>query len=168
MRGNNLNAWINCKFDGNKLAMDTGSNSTCFAANCDFTKTHGEYIVKGGDFSYYSCNFYENPVTVASMQMVLSWIEGCNFMDKVRFNARYKYAPASCIVVNSTIAGDVLKDEDDGREKDMSAYINTKLLSHPTISRMLMHIKDKKPALVIDGNPNPYPQLLVTGPRTSE
>jgi len=164
MRANNMNMWLNCKFDGNETSMSIGSHNYSIVANSDFTNTYGEHIIRGGDLSMYNCDFYNNPVTKASMRMYITYVEGCNFLDNVLYNDPEIYQPNSSMVVNSTIRGNILnvRDPSDGFGKDFSVFINSRLLSNPTLSKMLVNFKNKIPTVILDSEPNPYPQLLVT------
>lgn len=162
-RANNLNLWVNSKFDGNGTAVSLGNNNYPIMANCDFTNTYGENIIKGGDLSLYNCNFYSNKVTQSSMKMYYTYVEGCNFLDNVPYNTQNIYQPSFTIIVNSTVKGDVLpirSSSDWG--KDTGVYMNSTLNSNPTLSKILVNLKDRVPTVIIDGAANPYPQLLVT------
>jgi hypothetical protein len=96
--------------------------------------------------------------------MYYTYVEGCSFLDKVPYNFPYKYQPNSSMVVNSTIAGSVTNTDrsSDDFGKDFSVFMNSKLLSNPTLSKMLVNVKNRIPTVIINTEPNPYPQLLVT------
>jgi hypothetical protein len=36
-RANNLNAWVDCKFDGGGIALTLASQNASMVARCDFT-----------------------------------------------------------------------------------------------------------------------------------
>ena len=61
-------------------------------------------------------------------------------------------------VLNSTIKGNVLRTY--GITQDV--FVNSTLSANPTLSKLLVKVKDNVPTVVIDASPNPYPQLLVT------
>ncbi|WP_281337154.1 hypothetical protein [Flavobacterium eburneipallidum] len=162
MRGNNLNSWVDCKYDGNRIAYSNGSNNFSIMANCDFTNTTGEYVAKGGDLSLYGCNFYNNRPTIASTNFVNIYAEGCSFLDKVQFARVVPNNDNGAIVINSTIIGDVVTKNRSDNKKDNSLFINTALPFHPTLSKFMMKVTNGKPTVVIESEPNPYPQFLVT------
>jgi hypothetical protein len=42
-RSNNLNAWVDCKFDGGQVALSNGFSQVI--ANCDFTNIVGDNVI---------------------------------------------------------------------------------------------------------------------------
>jgi len=162
MRGNNLNSWVDCKYDGNGIAYSNGSNNFSIMANCDFTNNKGNYTVQGGDLSLYSCNFYNNKPLIASTNLVNIYAEGCNFLDSVQFARVVPNNDNGAIVINSTIIGDVITKNRADNKKDNSLFVNTALPFHPTLSKFMMKVTNGKPSVVIESEPNPYPQFLVT------
>ncbi|AWG22190.1 hypothetical protein FFWV33_12035 [Flavobacterium faecale] len=161
-RADNLNAWVNCKFDNNEIAYENGSNNFPIMANCDFTNTYGDYIIRGGDISLYNCDFHDNKPTIATHHFVQIWAEGCNFMDNVPFSTSVINNSTSQTILNSTIVGDAIDRKHTGNKLDRSLFMNTNLLFHPTINKFMMTVKGVVPTVIIDAAPNPYPQLLVT------
>lgn len=161
-RGNNLDAWVDCKYDGNGIAYTNGSNNFSIMANCDFINTYGNFTIEGGDLSLYSCDFYNNKPVIATTNFVNIYAEGCNFLDNVNFAKAVPNNDNGEIVVNSTIVGNVVsKNRTDGK-KDNSLFINTALPFHPTLSKFMVKVTNGTPSIVINDSPTPYPQLLVT------
>lgn len=157
-RANNMDAWVDCKFDGGSQALNGGGDSTIFA-NCDFTNYTGSNVIKTNGFSAFSCNFYNNSVTTATLSSVRNDFEGCNFLDNSDLFAPDINNSIVCNIINSTVVGNVLANSN---RPNSALFVNSKLLSNPTLSKLLVNVKDNVPTIVIDETPNPYPQLLVT------
>ncbi|TRX22993.1 hypothetical protein [Flavobacterium franklandianum] len=158
-RANNLNAWINCKFDNNDLAFDIYSHNFSFAANCDFTNHKGSNIIRDSPLSLYNCNFYNNNTTDAIIRSWGSFIEGCNFSDNIPlFSLTTTHYNNQNYILNSIIAGNVTRTYG----KTQAVYVNSNFLSNPTLSKLLVNINDNIPTVIINSKPNPYPQFLVT------
>lgn len=156
-RADNLNAWVNCKFDNNALDFALLGNNFPIAANCDFTNNRGEYNING-EISLYSCNFYNNNVSKGTFMSKFIMAEGCNFLDNKKMFYPDVHYYASYYLLNSTVTGDVTRNY--GLTK--SLFSNSTLLANPTLSKTLVKIKNNVPTVLIDATPNPYPQLLVT------
>jgi hypothetical protein len=163
-RANNLDAWVNCKFDGNGTAITIGSSNFPIVANSDFTNNYGDNVISGGVMSLYSCNFYNNPVKVSTTKLVSVFAEGCNFSDNKPFTSWLQFNNSNLYIVNSTVAGSVLVTDRPAGEfgTDNAVFMNSTLQSNPTLSKMLVNVKAKVPTVIIDAAPKPYPQLLVT------
>jgi hypothetical protein len=161
-RPNNLNIWLDCKFDGGKTAFLMGCNYPIIA-NCDFSNyTSGEYVISSNSISIYSSNFFNNNPVKSIISSVMSYIEGCNFMDNIKPFSPVVYNPTFQYILNSTITGDVVVPKPSNLYYESSAvYSNSKLLSNPTLSKLLVNVKAGVPTVVINDIPNPYPQLLV-------
>jgi hypothetical protein len=157
-RANNLNAWINCKFDSNnKLAIDMSGSNFPIAANCDFTNNTGDYTVSG-DLAFYNCKFQNNIPAKATFMSRLTYIEGCNFLDAVKMFPEGTHYLSSFYILNSTITGNVVKTYG----VNQAVYVNSNLLANPTLSKLMVNVKDNVPTVIINSTPKPYPQLLVT------
>jgi len=164
IRANNLNAWVNCKFNGNNTAASIGGSNFPIMANCDFTNNYGDSVILGNLLSLYSCNFYNNPVTVSTTKLASIFAEGCNFLDNKQLTTWQQFNNTNLYIVNSTVTGNVLVNDRPQNEygTDNGVFLNSTLQSNPTISKMLVNMKSRVSTVIIDATPNPYPQLLVT------
>ena len=157
-RADNLNAWINCKFDGNSLAFDISGHNFPIAANCDFTNHKGPNIIRDSPLALYSCNFYNNATTDAIIRGQGSFMEGCNLQDNIPVYSSTVHYLMNNYILNSNIKGNVTRTY--GLTQDV--FVNSSLQANPTLSKVLVNVKDNVPTVLIDAVPNPYPQLLVT------
>lgn len=157
-RADNVNAWVDCKFDNNAISLNIENQKFPIVANCDFTNHRGANIIKGAALSMYNCNFYNNSVTDATFKSAGGFFEGCNLMDDVKMFADY-YVDTRSYIINSTVKGNVIKA---GSSIFQSVLVNSVLLSNPSLSKMLVNIKDRVPTVLINEASTPYPQLLVT------
>lgn len=155
-RADNLNAWINCKFDNNQSALTLGGHNFPIAANCDFTNNKGQYTISG-ELSLYNCNFNNNTPTKATFMSKSVFIEGCNFQDSIKMFPEEIHYLASYYIFNSTVKGNVTKTYG----INQAVYVNSNLLSNPSLSKLFVNVKDNVPTVLINAIPNPYPQLLV-------
>jgi hypothetical protein len=160
-RANNLNAWVDCKFDGGIQATDMGGETTIFT-NCDFTNFTGNYTLQSGSFNLISCNFYKNNNTKATLYSTINNIEGCNFLDNIPLASPVADNSVQNFIANSTITGNaVVVPGNISWRPTYSTYVNSILLSNPTFSKLLVSGINDVPTVLIDSTPNPYPQLLV-------
>src|SRR5690606_13379516 len=84
-RANNLNAWVNCVFDGNGIAIDNNNANGIYVANSIFRNHTGSAVCSGNAAtSFYSCDFNNNSVTNIFNKTVV-YAEGCNFNDDTNF-----------------------------------------------------------------------------------
>jgi hypothetical protein len=157
-RADNLNAWINCKFDGNSLAIDISGNNFPLAANCDFTNHTGPNIIRDSPLALYSCNFYNNAPTDAVFRAQGSYLEGCNLLDNVPVFSSTVHYGMSNYILNSTIKGNVTRTYG----MTQGIFVNSNLQANPQINKLLVNVKDNVPTVILNTTPNPYPQLLVT------
>jgi hypothetical protein len=163
-RADNLDAWVDCKFNGGKTALAIGGINSPFAANCDFTNYIGGKHVINGEISLYNSNFNNNTPTVSMLGGIRSFIEGCTFLDSAEMYVPIVYNGLNHYIVNSTITGNVVLNipQNQGFYPMSAVFSNSKLLANPTLSKMLVNIKNNVPTVIINSTPNPYPQLLVT------
>ena len=163
-RADNLNAWVNCKFDGGDTALKLGSQNTPIVANCDFTNYTGTNVIKSNIISMYSCNVYGNRITQSTIASIVTNIEGCKFLDSSPMFFPTKYNPMIEYIVNSVITGNVATvippNQSYGLES--AVYVNSTLSANSTLSKLLVNVKNGVPTVLINDEPNPYPQLLVT------
>ena len=162
-RANNLNAWIDCKFDGGNTALNTTGNNFPLIANCDITNFNGDYVIESGIQSIYNTNFYNNNPAICMIKAGGTYIEGCNFLDSARMFVPIPNNNTNHRIANSTITGDVrVIPTDRANKTPFAVYINSSLLANPTLSKMLVNVNGSITNIVIDSTPKPYPQFLVT------
>ena len=161
-RADNLNMWYNCKFDNGQTALDLSNQNFPLIVNCDFTNFTGTEVIKTNVVSIYNSIFNNNPSN-ATINSVVTHIEGSQFLDNsdlfspVEFNASYNY------IYDSTINGDVIIPVPGGTYFPYNAvFANSILTANPSMSKMLVNVKEATPIVVINEIPTPYPQLLVT------
>jgi len=161
-RASNLNAWVDCKFDGGNMAVDMRGETTIFA-NCDFTNFTGDYALKSTNLNLINCNFYNNTNAKSTIYSILNNIEGCNFLDNIPLGSPIDGNPVQNFISNSTITGNavVVPDEIAWRPT-YTTYVNNNLLSNPTFNGLLVLGVSNTPTVILNAEPNPYPQFLVT------
>lgn len=157
-RADNLNAWVNCKFDGNNLAFDISGHNFPIAANCDFTNHKGPNIIRDAPLSLYNCNFYNNATTDAIIRAQGTFMEGCTLQDSIPVFSSTVHYLMSNYILNSTIRGNVTRTYG----LTTAIYVNSNLQSNTALSKLLVNVKDNVATVLIGDTPNPYPQLLVT------
>lgn len=162
-RPNNLDAWVDCKFDGGQIALSTAGNFPT-VANCDFTNYNGTNVIKSASISIYNTNVYNNNVTGSTISALSTSIEGCKFLDNAPMFSPIMFNTISNHIVNSVITGDVVVNVpvNKGYGKESSTYVNSTLSSNPSLSKLLVNVKSGVPTVIINTTPTPYPQLLVT------
>jgi hypothetical protein len=169
-RANNLDAWVNCKFDGNNKALMVGSNNFAIAANCDFTNhksqpvygsneigNYEEDAILSSGLALYSCNFYNNHTSYISNSTKM-YMEGCNLLDNITVFSDKQHYRQTHYILNSTIAGNV----GGGWGTTSGVFVNSNFSKNPEFSKVLVNLKNNVPIVLINATPNPYPQLLVT------
>jgi hypothetical protein len=156
-RADNLNAWVDCKFERNILAIEMGGNNFPILANCDIVNNSGDYTI-WGEMSLYNCKFQGNTVAKSTFMARNLNIEGCNFLDNSNMFPNERHYGVEYFILNSTITGNVVRSYG----LTHAFYSNSKFLSNPTFSKLLVNIKNNVPTVLMDMNSNPYPQLLVT------
>ncbi|SHM42118.1 hypothetical protein [Flavobacterium saccharophilum] len=163
-RADNLNAWVDCKFSGGQTALTLGGNNYPIAANCDFTGFTGKQVISSGDISLYNSNFYSNSTTASTIKSINSYIEGCNFSDATTLFSSVIYNPVNAYIVNSTVTSTVssLVIDGDWNSKYSGVFMNSNFKSNPTLSKLLVNVKEGTATVIINTASNPYPQLLVT------
>ncbi|MCB4809224.1 fibronectin type III domain-containing protein [Tamlana sp. 62-3] len=153
-RPNNLNAWVNCEFDGNGVAVDMYLNNAPVFINCDFTNHTGSAVItQQSPSSFYSCNFSNNNTTTV-FDILKVYAEGCNFNDNIPL-MQDDVNPIEIYIMNSTITGDL-------GTVDNGVLSNTTMSSVSSLNKLLVNIESGVPTVIIDETPDPYPQFLVT------
>jgi hypothetical protein len=162
-RADNLDAWVDCKFDGGKTALALGSQNAPLAANCDFTNYTGTNLITSNVISIYNSNLYNNRVTASTINTISSNIEGCQFLDNSPVYTPVVYNTLNNHIVNSTITGNVVTNipANQGFGLESAVYVNSTFLANPTLSKLLVNVKAGVPTVIINTTANPYPQLLV-------
>ncbi|MFH7000356.1 hypothetical protein ACHRVZ_20755 [Flavobacterium sp. FlaQc-57] len=163
-RADNLDAWVDCKFDGGRVAIALNAQNTPLAANCDFTNYSGVNIITSNVFSLYNSNIYNNKTTGPTINAISTNIEGCQFSDNVPLFSPVMFNPLTNHIVNSTITGNVVTQipANQGYGLESAIYVNSTFLANPTLSKLLVNVKAGVPTVIINSTPNSYPQLLVT------
>lgn len=160
-RANNLNAWVDCNFDGGVMAVDMGGDTTIFA-NCDFTNFRGDYTLKSNSFNLVSCNFYNNSNTKSTLYSITNSIEGCNFLDNIPLASPDVDNSIQNFIANSIITGDaVVRPSQIAGKPSFATYVNSRLLSNPTFNKMFVNGISNVPTIILNAEPKPYPQFLV-------
>lgn len=151
-RADNLNAWINCNFDGNSLALNLSAHNAPVVINCDFKNNSGTRIIEATPtIGLYSCNFSNNTVSNIIKGEKVN-IEGCNFNDA---------AP----LFETAITGFVLNSVSAGNAQNLNngMLANSVISSYPNLSKLLVKVNSGTPTILLNQTSAPYPQLLVTG-----
>lgn len=163
-RADNLDAWVDCKFDGGRTAIALNAQNAPLAANCDFTNFTGVNIISSNIFSIYNSNLYNNKVTSSIINSISNNIEGCQFSDNIPVFSPILFNPLNNQIVNSTITGNVVTviPPNSGYGLESAIYVNSTFLANPTLSKLLVNVKAGVPTVIINSTPNTYPQLLVT------
>lgn len=162
-RPDNLNAWVDCKFDKGQTALDMGAQNYPIIANCDFSNFTGTSVINSNSISIYSSKFYNNTSSNATLNAMITYIEGCTFSDSSKMFAPVMYNSTFHYILNSTVKGDVVVAKPSNLYYDSSAiYVNSTLSANPTLSKLLVNVKVGVPTVIINTTPNPYPQFLVT------
>lgn len=163
-RVDNLDAWIDCKFDGGTTALALGAHNYPLAANCDFSNYTGVNVIKSNTFSIYNSNIFNNRVTGSTMWCINTNIEGCKFTDSSPLFTPIVANTLNSHIVNSTISGNVATviPPNQGFGLESAVYINSTFSSNASLSKLLVNVKSGKSTVIINSTPNPYPQLLVT------
>ncbi|WP_348799925.1 hypothetical protein [Flavobacterium adhaerens] len=157
-RADNLDAWVDCKFDGNDLAFDISGQNYPIIANSDFTNHKGPNIMRDAALGIYSCRFYNNKSTDAIIRGVGSIIEGCTFSDDIRLYSPTVHHGMYNYVLNSTIKGSIVRNFG----ATYGIFVNNALLGDSSINKIMVSVKENVPTVIIDAPSDPYPQLLVT------
>lgn len=162
-RPDNLNAWVDCKFDTGSVALSMGGQNYPVIANCDFSNYRGANVISSNSISIYSSKFYNNNPSSSVVNSMVTYIEGSNFLDSANMFSPVMYNSTYHYILNSTIAGNVIVTKPSNLYYDSSAiYVNSTLSANPTLSKLLVNVKVGVPTVVINSTPNPYPRLLVT------
>ena len=154
-RGNNLDAWVDCLFDGNGIAMRNRNSNSLYCSNSVFRNTHGSFVQGGGvPMSYFSCDF-ENNTTPILFDNFTVLAEGSNFNDTMLFNAfrrTRQYYLWNNIIHNIISLDNINK----------GFFINNNVVNNSDLSKLMVEVVDHNSLTILDEPSTPYPQLLVT------
>lgn len=153
-RQDNLNAFINCNFDGNTKIANFKWEAQTFFANSIFKNSTGTNELMGGDsgMNFYGCKF-ENNNNISSLFRLREVImEGCEVLDNKPLNANYTN---NAYIINSKIKGTV------GTFAN-GTFVNSTFDGDTTLNKLLVNYKSGTATVIIDEPSDPYPQYLVT------
>ncbi len=157
-RGSNLNAWINCLFQGNTGGAAVMNNylATVFA-NCDFINNGGASVVSDNySTSHVSCSFEAGANGVAMFGGPVS-AEGCSFDRTVSTTAKIlngsnsRVFLSNCSTTNMPIGLPATAN---------GMLINTRLGADSTLNQQMISLKNGTVYTLLPGTPNPGAQLL--------
>jgi len=151
-RADNLNAWINCNFDGNtNSSIDFVNHNSPLIVNSDFKNSKGDNIINSGyTVGIYSCDFSNNN-TNAIINGDIATIEGCNFNDNVPLFGTINTA----YIIDSTVEGET-------NNMKNGVLVNSILSANQSLSKLLVNVNSGVPTVLLDEPSSPYPQLIVT------
>ena len=151
-RADNLNAWIDCSFNGNTgTSIIAVNHNAPVIINCDFKNNLGTRIVETNTtVGLYSCNFSNNTSanTIKGGSVV---IEGCDFLDNVPLFETSNEG----FILNSTVTGSVTNVSN-------GMFVNSKMQSDASLNYLLVKRVNSSNTILLNAIPKPYPQLLVT------
>jgi hypothetical protein len=150
-RADNLNAWINCNFEGNAVAINLSVHNAPVVINCDFKNNSGTRIIEATPtLGLYSCNFSNNSSSnIIKGETVI--VEGCNFLDNIPLFE----TNVTGYLVNSTVTGRV-------GNMPNGMIVNSKMQSDVGLNYLLVKRVSGSNTVLLNETPTPYPQLLVT------
>lgn len=150
-RPDNLNAWINCNFEGNNVAINLSANNAPIIINCDFKNNKGTHIIEANpSIGLYSCNFSNNTATNIIKGETVN-IEGCNFLDNIPLFE----TTVTAYIVNSTVTGSV-------KNMPKAILVNSNIQSDSNLNYSLVNRVNNLNSIILNDIPKPHPQLLVT------
>jgi hypothetical protein len=150
-RADNLNAWINCNFDGNGVAINLNAHNAPIMINCDFKNNTGAHIIEATpNIGLYSCNFLNNAASNVIKGETVN-IEGCNFLDNIPLFE----TNVTAYIINSTVTGSV-------KNMPKGVLINSNIKSDSNLNYLFINRVNSTNSILLNATPNPYPQLLVT------
>ncbi len=163
-RADNLNAWVDCKFNGGLKALDLTSQNAAMVVNCDISNYTGTQVITSNAISLYNTKLYSNTPSASIFKTVMTNLEGCELLDAARLFVPIQYNTVNHHILNSVITGDVevIVPIGEGYGLASAVYSNSNLIANSTLSKLLVNVKNGVPLTVINSAPTPYPQLLVT------
>lgn len=163
-RADNLNSWVDCKFNTGNVALNITNNNYPIIANSEFSGYTGTNVIRSNSISMYNTEVKNNAITESTLLTSYSNIEGCSFLDNSKMFSPMLFTSLHNHILNSTVTGNVLASPPStgGYGKESAIYVNSILSANPTLSKLLTRVKEGVPVVVINETPTPYPQLLVT------
>jgi hypothetical protein len=162
-RANNMNAWVDCIFDGGLIALELGGQNGPIIANCEFKNFTGTNVIISTSISLFSSLIHLNSITEHTIKSVYSNLEGCTLLDSSNVFAPMEFNPNFHYIMNSTIQGNVLVPRPSNNfGQSYAIYANSFLATNPERSKLLVNVQQNVPTIILDSTPNPYPQFLVT------
>ncbi|HSE99902.1 MAG TPA: hypothetical protein VLA48_03315 [Nitrososphaeraceae archaeon] len=163
-RADNLNAWIGCKFSGGGSFFNMTVSNSPFIANSELNGCTGDYTIKANSVAFYNSKFDNNLSNIATFKGNSLVAEGCEFLDNIDLTAPVQFNRTNSYLVNCIVNGNVIQTIPPvgGYYPQSGIYMNTTLNSNSDINKLLVNLKDNVTTIILDEEPNPYPQLLVT------
>lgn len=153
-RANNLNSYVECRFDGSTTrAADFNNNLTTVFANCDLTDNAGSPMIDANNtVNYVSCRFSAGTSDIGFLPR-RSTVEGCTFDANGQSNVTVITGTqtAKTVLINSQAIGTNLGTMYDG------LLLNTSI--NGTTSRVIRYIAGTSYTLD-NRNAIPVPMLL--------
>jgi hypothetical protein len=150
-RADNLNAWINCNFVGNNVAVNLSAHNAPVMINCDFKNNSGTRIIEATpSIGLYSCNFSNNTASNIIKGETVN-IEGCNFMDA----SPLFETNVTAYIFNSTVVGSL-------KNMPKAMLVNSNIQSDSSLNYSFVNRVNNINSVILNDTPAPYPQLLVT------
>jgi hypothetical protein len=161
-RGDNLNAWVDCKFDGGQRALDLLGHNFPIVANCIFENFIGTNVIKTNEISIYN-SIFNNNSSGAIINAANCHIEGSKLLDNIPVFSFVNNNAPKTYLLNSIFNGNVIvPDNGQSYTYPSAIYMNSLLNANPTLSKLLVKVENKVPTVLLNATPTPYPQLLVT------
>ncbi len=163
-RADNLNAWVDCKFNVGSISLDLGNQNGAIVANCDFSNYTGNHVINSNKISIYNARFFSNNPALSIFKTVNTNIEGCEFLDNERLFVPILSNTPNHHISNSVVTGDVevIVPVGQGYGLASAIYSNNNLIANSSLSKLLVNVKNGVPTTIINSTPDPYPQFLVT------
>ena len=153
-RASNLNAWVECNFDGNGKVAEMNNHNKGFFANSLFRNNESSDYLMGGRSpgTFYSCEFADNAAPAHFSFYYGLTAEGLVLHDEMPLTA----GSALAFIRNSQIAAPI---DDVFR----GSFMNSSFLHNPELSRLFVIKPYMEDAItVLDEDVDPFPQFLVT------
>ncbi|WP_149274150.1 hypothetical protein [Pareuzebyella sediminis] len=150
-RPNQLNAWIECNFDGNGISVDMEKPINPIFANCNFKNSKGEYVIgREKAASFYNCDFTNNDVR-SIFRLQKAYIEGSRCYGTNRLFSKWS---SDALILNTMVQGSL------GSMKN-GLFVNNNFTRFPDFNYLMVEVKDTKRAVLIDRASSAKPQFLV-------
>lgn len=155
VRANNMNAWVDCNFDGNDVAIYQNNANGMYIANSVFKNHKGTAVLTGNaPYSLYGCTF-ENNTTTALFGGSRIYGDGNLFNDSINFFSdtdTNKYVYLWNSTINSTVNKNII---------NRGYFVNTTVTNNIALSNLMVEVVGGNILTILGGTSTPYPQLLV-------